>query len=125
LLSEVIMTKLTTLKPRISSASHTIGKATPITRDQERAQRAPWRKWYGLKRWRSMRWDVLVEAMFTCQMCGKLEGKTSKLVADHRKPHRGDPVLFWDRANLWCLCEVCHSTVKQKEEQAEPVGVWW
>lgn len=119
------MSRLSTIKPRISSASHTIGKADPITRDQERAQRAPWRKRYGLKRWKDMRWAVLVDAMFTCQMCGKLEGDTSKLVADHRKPHRGDPSLFWDRNNLWCLCEVCHSTVKQREEQAEPVGVWW
>lgn len=72
-----------------------------------------------------MRWDVLVDAEFVCQMCGKLEGNTSKLVADHRKPHRGDPELFWDRTNLWCLCEVCHSTVKQREEQAAPAGVWW
>ncbi|MDI7923391.1 HNH endonuclease [Ferirhizobium litorale] len=119
------MSKLTTLKPRLSSASHTISKSAPITRDQERAQRAPWRKWYSLKRWRDMRWDVLVEAMFTCQMCGTLERDTSRLVADHRKPHRGDPVLFWDRANLQCLCEPCHSTEKQKEEQATPAGVWW
>ena len=119
------MTKLSTLKPRISSASHIISKAQPVTRDQERAQRAPWRKWYGLKRWRDMRWGVLVDAAFQCQMCGNVEGDTSKLVADHRKPHRGDPELFWDRANLWCLCEVCHSTVKQREEQAAPAGVWW
>lgn len=72
-----------------------------------------------------MRWGVLVEAQFTCTMCCKTEDNTSKLVADHRTPHRGDPVLFWDRDNLACLCEVCHSTVKQKEEQATPSGVWW
>nr|WP_259672432.1 hypothetical protein [Rhizobium sp. NLR12b] len=58
-------------------------------------------------------------------MCARIEGDTSKLVADHRKPHRGDPALFWDRNNLWCLCEACHSTEKQKEEQSAPPGVWW
>jgi 5-methylcytosine-specific restriction protein A len=89
------MAKLTNLKPVLSTALHSITNAKPVTREQERAQRAPWRKWYGLKRWRDMRWDVLVEAMFTCQICGTLEGNTSKLVADHRKPHRGDAVLFW------------------------------
>ncbi|MEZ2132481.1 MULTISPECIES: HNH endonuclease [unclassified Sinorhizobium] len=119
------MGKLTTLKPRLSSAPSTVTKAQPMTRDQERAQRAPWRKWYGLKRWRDMRWDVLTEAMFTCQRCGVIEPDTSKLVADHHIPHRGDPELFWDRTNLTCLCEACHSTEKQKEEQATPVGIWW
>ncbi|MBX5303098.1 HNH endonuclease [Rhizobium sp. NLR12b] len=119
------MAKLTSLKPRLSSEPHAVTKAEPITREQERAQRAPWRRWYGLKRWRDMRWDVLVEAAFQCQMCARIEGDTSKLVADHRKPHRGDPALFWDRNNLWCLCEACHSTEKQKEEQSAPPGVWW
>jgi 5-methylcytosine-specific restriction protein A len=119
------MTNLSTLKPLISSTRHTITKAKPMTREQGRVQRAPWRNWYGLKRWKDMRWEVLTEARFTCQMCGLLDGDTSKLVADHRKPHRGDPVLFWDRSNLQCLCEACHSTTKQKEEQAMPVGVWW
>ncbi|MDW9781803.1 HNH endonuclease [Sinorhizobium meliloti] len=119
------MSRLSTLKPRISSASYTLNKADPLTREQERAKRSPWRKWYGLKRWRDMRWDVLTEALFTCQMCGNLESDTSKLVADHRKPHRGKPELFWDRNNLWCLCEACHSSEKQKEEQEMPVGVWW
>ena len=119
------MAKLTNLKPRIATIAHTITKVEPMEREQERAKRSPWRKLYGLKRWKDMRWDVLTEAMFMCQMCGKLEGDTSKLVADHKRPHRGDLNLFWDRNNLWCLCEACHSSEKQKEEQATPAGVWW
>lgn len=71
-----------------------------------------------------MRARVLLDAMYTCDMCGRLEGDTSKLVADHIKPHRGNPVLFWDENNLQCLCTECHSSTKQVEEQSDLVGVW-
>lgn len=30
-------------------------------------------------------------------------------VTDHRVPHRGDPVLFWDRANWQPMCLSCHA----------------
>lgn len=119
------MARLSTLKPRIASPTQAVARTEPISRDQERYRRSPWRGWYNLKRWKVMRWDALVSAGFTCEMCGRLEGDTSKLVADHRKPHRGDADLFWDRENLWCLCEGCHSSEKQKEEAATPPGVWW
>lgn len=63
--------------------------------------------------------------MFTCKMCGRTHGNTSKLVADHKQPHRGNSRLFWDRDNLQTLCaDPCHNTVKQREEQATPPGVW-
>ena len=85
--------------------------------DRSRDQR-PYRKWYKTARWRALRWAVLVRDLFTCQMCGRVEADTSKLVADHRKPHRGDETLFWDILNLWCLCAWCHSGAKQREEAA-------
>ncbi len=71
-----------------------------------------------------MRQRVLLTAMYTCAMCGKLEGDTSKLVADHVKPHRGNASLFWDENNIQCLCSECHSSDKQREEQSELIGVW-
>lgn len=83
--------------------------------DRVRDQR-PWRKWYKTARWRTLRWSVLVRDCFTCQRCGTIEGDTSKLVADHRKPHRGDAALFWDERNLETLCASCHSGAKQREE---------
>lgn len=67
---------------------------------------------------------VLLSATYTCARCGKLEGDTSKLVADHIKAHRGNADLFWDEANLQCICSVCHSSLKQAEEQSDVVGVW-
>ena len=29
-------------------------------------------------------------------------------VVDHKKPHRGDMVLFWDSTNWQRLCKPCH-----------------
>ena len=29
-------------------------------------------------------------------------------VVDHRKPHRGDPVTFWDTTRWQSLCKSCH-----------------
>ncbi|WP_258874539.1 HNH endonuclease signature motif containing protein [Cupriavidus taiwanensis] len=37
-------------------------------------------------------------------------------VVDHRIPHRGDQMLFWDRSNWQTLCVFHHSGAKQKEE---------
>ncbi|HEY0123263.1 MAG TPA: hypothetical protein VGC14_16180 [Rhizobium sp.] len=52
-------------------------------------------------------------------MCGHVEGDTSKLVADHHKPHRGDRALFFDFDNLKTLCaSPCHAKHKQRIEQA-------
>jgi 5-methylcytosine-specific restriction endonuclease McrA len=64
--------------------------------------------------------------LFRCQMCGKLEGDTSKLHADHRRPHRGRPNLFWDPDNIQTLCaDPCHNTHKRRMEAAYgPAGVW-
>lgn len=105
--------RLRTLAPRVASA-----KVAGATRGPAEAE---WRKWYKTKRWQRLRWDVLVRALFTCGMCGRTEGQTRQLVADHRLPHRGDPALFWDPANLWCLCVGCHAGAKQREESA---GQW-
>lgn len=120
------MTKLPTLKPSISRILTSIESASPQeqSRDRRRYASTPWRKWYGLKRWKMMRNEVLVEAMYSCARCGIVEHNTSKLVADHITPHRGRPDMFWDHGNLQCLCKDCHDTVKQREEQAEPVGIW-
>lgn len=39
-------------------------------------------------------------------------------VVDHIEPHRGDQVLFWDKANWQSLCGTHHSADKQSEEAA-------
>ncbi|WP_404711499.1 HNH endonuclease [Sphingomonas sp. MMS24-J13] len=109
------------MPPRLGSAPPRLAVA-PVDapgKDQERNRFHPYRAWYKLKEWRDLRWATLVRDMFTCQMCGKVEGDTSKLVADHDKPHRGDRALFFDPNNLKTLCaSPCHSKHKQAMEQA-------
>lgn len=83
------------------------------------------RSWYKTQRWRKLRWQVLVRDMFQCQKCQRLETVTSQLVADHKVPHRGDEALFWDEANLWCLCKPCHDSAKQREERAAQARKGW
>ena len=39
-------------------------------------------------------------------------------VADHILPHRGDPGLFWDEANLQTVSKAWHDREKQKREHA-------
>lgn len=96
-----------TLKPRGSS-----GVAPVRTRDRVDT----WRRWYKTKEWQELRWEVLVDAVFTCKRCGHV-GQSRDLVADHVMPHRGDRDLFFDRGNLQCLCATCHSRDKQREER--------
>ena len=115
------MARLTSLSSRIGTVRPRL-TSLPTDRqafDRNRDMR-PWRRWYKTARWQKLRIRVLVRDLFTCQMrgCGRIEPDTSKLVADHRKPHRGDEQLFWDEANLWTLCAACHSGAKQREEAA-------
>lgn len=78
----------------------------------------PWRKWYKTARWQKLRMAVLARDLFTCQWpgCGRIEADTSLLVADHRRPHRGDERKFWDERNLQCLCKPCHDGPKARAE---------
>ena len=78
---------------------------TVLTHDQTRDATHDWRAWYKTKRWRQMRWAVLVRAAFQCQACGRVEGDTSKLVADHIEPHRGDARLFWDAGKNFSIVD--------------------
>lgn len=94
---------------------------------------APWRANYKTKRWKDLRIEVLVRDAYTCQWpgCGRILGgkypADESPVVDHRRPHRGDERLFWDRSNLQSLCKSpCHDRHKQSLEQEtrHQVGVW-
>lgn len=52
--------------------------------------------------WRTARAAFLAEHP-VCAGCG-----APATVVDHTVPHRGDPVLFWDRACWQPLCASCH-----------------
>lgn len=92
--------------------------AEPADRERERNAFNPLRALYNSARWKRLRMATFVRDNFTCQMCGRLEGDTSKLVADHKRPHRGNLTLFWE-GELETLCSSpCHSKHKQRLEQA-------
>ncbi len=108
------MARLKQLAPRVGSLPMRgrSREARPALRDRIDT----WRRWYKTADWRRLRWQVLVEAQFTCAMCGRV-GDSPSLVADHITPHRGSRDLFWDRGNLQCLCSACHSSEKPREER--------
>jgi 5-methylcytosine-specific restriction protein A len=49
-------------------------------------------------------------------------GHSFATVLDHRIPHRGDPVLFWDEANWQGLCRKCHGVKTAAEVLGR--GTW-
>lgn len=113
------MARLKTLKPLVGKLPPRIanqaGDETQRSRFRDDTQ--AWRRWYKTSRWQKLRWSVLVRDLFTCQMCERIETDTSQLVCDHKRPHRGDEAMFWDPANLQCLCKTCHDRDKQREER--------
>lgn len=114
------MARLKQLAPRgrslaMRGASH---GARPQPRLRDRVD--TWRRWYKTAEWQRLRWSVLVDAIFTCRRCGRI-GNSPELVADHITPHRGDRALFFDRANLQCLCKPCHDGAKQREERGKTI----
>lgn len=114
------MPRLTSMLPRLSGVPSKLASVPIDSSGVERQRTAfnPLRPLYRTARWARLRWSVLVRDMFTCQMCGRLEPNTSKLVCDHRQPHRGNLDLFWDEENLQTLCaSPCHSKHKQQQEQ--------
>ena len=64
------------------------------------------RRGYG-RRWRIASRAYLDENPL-CRSCGAGGRTTAAEVVDHRKPHRGDSGLFWDRENWQPLCKRCH-----------------
>lgn len=111
------MARLANLKPLVSTLTPRLGR---ITDDHGHSKTAePWRKWYHLARWKRLRIEIFHRDAFTCQHpdCGVIIADTSRLVVDHRTPHRGNPHLFWSEGNLQTLCKSCHDSRKQAEEK--------
>jgi 5-methylcytosine-specific restriction enzyme A len=119
--------KLTRLKPTLSKLEPRIGYASTKTRAQRRYENAPWRRWKDTARWKRMRLQVFVRDGFVCCKCGKVEGDSSKLTADHITPHRGNEALFWDISNVQTVHTTWHNANKQQEEQDSyhTRGIWY
>ncbi|MFG1247628.1 HNH endonuclease [Xanthobacter flavus] len=88
-------------------------------RSRQRDADAPWRAWYKTAAWERKRQEVFARDLYQCQRaeCGRIIVAPHERVCDHRRPHRGDPALFWDDGNLQTLCKACHDGAKQAEER--------
>lgn len=118
------MGRLKALRPQVSPLVGTVSHLPTDGLDIERSRASGATKhWYNLARWRKLRLATFVRDRFRCQMCGRAEGRSSKLVCDHVKPHRGNEELFWDENNLQTLCKSpCHDKHKQMIERSAPGG---
>ena len=77
--------------------------------------------WYKSARWKELRSKILKRDGWTCRKTGELLiGKYpagNSPVVDHIRPHKWDPDLFWDEANLQAVSKEWHDSVKQSLEQ--------
>ena len=53
-----------------------------------------------------------------CAFCAAKGLKVPMKMVDHKRPHRGDPILFFNFGNLQSLCLNCHNSVKAMMEHA-------
>ena len=67
-------------------------------------------------RWRRLREQYLRANPF-CRICFEAGRRIMATVVDHKIPHRGDLVLFWNQDNWQSLCKTHHDSLKQREEK--------
>jgi 5-methylcytosine-specific restriction endonuclease McrA len=86
-------------------------------RDDRRSPEArQWRKLYKGKRWSALRMQQLTRVPL-CERCRKRKKLTPATVVHHVEPHRGDPVKFFNPANLESSCAPCHDGEAQSDER--------
>lgn len=122
------MARLTGLPKRLGSLPGAVGgqdrAEAERVRNRARSGGGSLRKLYSCKRWRDLRQDVAEAAAWMCQGCdvphqlNEIKFHPDSLTVDHKTPHKGNLVLFWDVENLQAVCKRWHDTEKQKMEQA-------
>jgi 5-methylcytosine-specific restriction protein A len=130
--------KLTTLKPRIQSMPR--AAVSVVSTDSWRAGKETSNQRGYTYKWQQAREGYLAKHPW-CVYCLRKLGVTTAdpleqqeqsiargqyptpaTVLDHKVPHRGDMVRFWDTSNWAGLCAHCHSGEKQREEAAAGYG---
>lgn len=115
---------LRSLPPMLSRTPQPLARApeTEPERHRRRDEEQPWRAWYRTAPWQKLRLYVLERDLYTCQATGVLltgrHPAPNSPVVDHKRPHRGDPALFWDPANLQAVSKEYHDGEKQRQERA-------
>ena len=84
--------------------------------DRERNRRDPGRKLIFSERWRLESKAFLARPENRWCACGRCQPVRPADMVDHRKPHRGDLALFWDRENWQPMDIRCHSGKTNRED---------
>jgi 5-methylcytosine-specific restriction endonuclease McrA len=116
------MAKLKTIKPLVGTLKPLLGRAQgEKAREQHRYRMQPWRAWYNTTRWARLRRQAFERDLYTCQRSGEICAGTgndpNSPVANHKVPHHGDPVLFWDINNIETVTKRIHDSLIQAEER--------
>jgi len=80
----------------------------PRERAAERIDYARVHAWYRSKRWQALRRQVIDGQPF-CSTCLRAGRRVLTVDVDHVLKHDGDPIKFWNLANLQGLCKRCHT----------------
>ncbi len=81
---------------------------------------SPHKRLYNTKQWYRLRHHQLANDPL-CATCLKFGKSVAATVVDHKRPHRGNELLFFDPANLQSLCKPCHDGAKQQFEKSGTV----
>jgi 5-methylcytosine-specific restriction enzyme A len=96
-----------------------LGGRCPVHAPRERRAHvvtyANTQRMYDSVRWARLRREVIQDEPF-CRACRRAGRRSLTVDVDHIVPHRGNPAVFWDRANLQGLCKRCHTTKTNRGE---------
>lgn len=108
--------RLRAARPRLVTAPQ-----SEADRSRSRDREQSWRAWYKTSRWQKLRLVALKRDGYVCRQTGTLligvYPAENSPVVDHRVPHHGDPVLFWDLDNLQSVSKGYHDSTKQSLER--------
>lgn len=95
-----------------------VNRAKRRAYDRRRYAEQKWRKLYSLAEWKQARAEQFAR-MPWCERCwADGRGAVTATVVNHRRPHKGDLVLFLDRTNHESVCKPHHDRTIQSEERA-------
>lgn len=124
------MGKLRNVPPLLRPVASRLGFAPGDERatDRRRNLLGAGRDLYRDPRWKRLRLECFLRDAYTCQrsgvICGGKYPAPDSPVANHKVPHRGNPALFFDLANLETVSKAVHDRLIQAEEQSIPGGHW-
>ena len=75
---------------------------------------------YQSQAWRKLSTRIHTRDLYTCQVCGKVQGVNESYVVDHIVKRRLDETKAMDSSNLWLICRQCHNKKSALENKLLP-----